>query len=226
MTAIKTNLEKLFVWFGDSPGAEKITIGGFTPGEHLTVIFKGTERVIDIHRAFEGDNIKPKTYQQLFEMRFFTFMRFMVEFRKVNTNLLREFWLGNSITIGKIGHHNLMLTKFEPDEVNEHLIRRSERNKKLRFAAEVYTDQMEAMFFESSKLNETDENSFWVYSTRRGCLRNEGMIFRETKHAKRFYFIQLKTLRRFAQQLQFNILEILRGLDFVNKEGIISKFSN
>ena len=226
MTAIRTNLEKIFVWFGDSPGAEKITIGGFTPGEHFTIIFKGTERVIDIHRAFEGDGIKSKSYQQLFEMRFFPFMRFMVEFRKVNINLLLEFLLGNSITIGKMGHHNLMLTKFEPDEVSACLIRKSKQNKKIKFAAEVSSEQMEGMFFESGHLKETDENSFWVYSTKKGRLKNEGMIFRDGAiQTRRFYFLRCKTLQKVNRLIQMKILEILKGLDFLNKDAVIDHFT-
>ncbi|MHB1922349.1 MAG: hypothetical protein ACYCOO_08945, partial [Chitinophagaceae bacterium] len=108
MNTFKTKMDNFFLWFGDRPGKEKITIGGDEPGIHYTILFKGDKRVVDIHKTIELPNNK-KQYEQILEIGFFTCLRFLLTFNNANHNTLSQFLFSNRINLGKLGHHKLIL---------------------------------------------------------------------------------------------------------------------
>ena len=145
MTTIKTKIDNFYLWFGDQPGREKISFGGGEAGVHYTIIFKGDKRVVDIHKTIELADGK-KDYEQILEMRWFTLMRFIVTFHKVNIYLLRKFWFANRINLGKLGHHNLILFPLTPDDSKTELFIDTKRKKKLRFRKEIPVEPFLQMF--------------------------------------------------------------------------------
>ena len=48
METIKTNLDNFFLWIGDQPGREKITIGMGEAGIHYTAMPKWEKKVFEI----------------------------------------------------------------------------------------------------------------------------------------------------------------------------------
>ncbi len=223
MTTSKTNIDNFYLWFGDQPGREKITFGGDEAGVHYTIIFKGNKRVVDIHKTIELADGK-KDYEQILEMRWFTLMRFMITFHKVNIYLLRKFWFANRINLGKLGHHNLILLPQTLNDSKVELLIDNKRKKKLRFRKEIPVELFREMFLYPDEVPDSKQKSFWVYSTKKGKLKQQGLIFQHEgdKRTRSFYFIASKQFRKFKRDNQVAMFDILHRLDFTNKSAVMA----
>jgi hypothetical protein len=223
MTTIKINIENFYLWFGNQPGREKITLGGGDAGVHYTIIFKGNKRVVDIHKTIELADGK-KDYEQILEMRWFTLMRLIATFQKVNIYLLRKFWFANRINLGKLGHHNLILFPLTPNDSQAELFIDNKRKKKLRFKKEIPVGAFLEMFLYPHEVLNSKQKSFLAYSTKYGRLKQQGLIFQQEsdKRTRSFYYITSKQFRSFIRANQVAIFNILNCLDFTNKRAVMT----
>jgi hypothetical protein len=226
MKTIKTHIDNFFIWFGNKPGQEKITFGGGEAGVHYTIIFKGNKRVVDIHKTIELAESK-KEYEQILEMSWFTFMRFIISFHKSTLCLLRKFWFTNRINLGKLGHHNLVLFPLTLDDRKAELFIENKRKKKIGFRNEISVTSFREMFFYPAEVPDSKQKSFWVYSTKKGILKQQGIIFQHEgdMRTRSFYFITRKQFRKYMRANQEEIYNILNRLDFTNKPAVISYFN-
>lgn len=136
MQTLKMDVGNLFIWFGDQPGRGKITIATGEYGYHYTLLIDQKRRVINIHKTIENDNGQKK-YEQLFEMSFYTFLRYTVLFNKADIYFIHKYWLSKRINIGKLRHHHCILLPLTEDEsVVKHFIDQK-RKKQLRFIKEI-----------------------------------------------------------------------------------------
>jgi hypothetical protein len=215
MKTIKTHIDNFFIWFGNKPGQEKITFGRGEAGVHYTIIFKGNKRVVDIHKTIELSESK-KEYEQILEMSWFTFMRFIILFHKSTLCLLRKFWFTNRINLGKLGHHNLVLFPLTLDDRKSELFIENKQKKKIGFRNEISVTSFREMFFYLAEVPYSKQKSFWVYSTKKGILKQQGIIFQHEGdlRTRSFYFITKKNLDVIASTSSNSCNYIMNSLKY------------
>jgi hypothetical protein len=211
-----------FLWFGDEPGREKITIGDGESGFHFTILFNSKERVINVHKTFELANGK-KEYVQLFEIKFFTFLRFMARFILVNNYLLRQYWLANRINLGKLKKYGLIVIPTTENDADADKFVSLKRRKKLKMKKAIEVKDITDLFIEPNEIIDLSAKSFWLYSTKRGSLKMQGIAFKlpGDNRKRSFFFISKKNFATFRKQTAISIFNILKDLDFQNKQQII-----
>ncbi len=231
---VKLDIENFYFWFGDRLGREKITIGGGEVGIHYTIIFKGDRKVVDIHKTIEIQNEK-SNYEPILEMRLFTFLRFIVTYKNANLYLLRKFWFAKRINLGKLGHHNMVLFPLTPEDSKASLFIDTKRKKQIKFRKEIGYKPIAEMFLQPSQVLNSNHKSFWVYSTKNGIIKQQGIIFQQDNDIRHrsFYFITSKQFKKFSSESKIAMFNILNRLVFKNKKavmaylyGLISKKKN
>lgn len=227
MSVIKTNMENFFIWLGDQPGREKLTIGGFEPRVHYTFMNRANLRVLDIHKTYEHRNMK-KEHESILQMRYFTLLRFIVSYRRVYMKLFRQFWFVRRINLGKLKRNRVILFPVNISASQEEIFFDMRRRKKIKVRKEIRSELIMDMLISVDELVERSQTSFWVYSTNKESLKQNGLIFQLScdNRMSSYYFISVKEIKRFIAELQVEMVRILQGLDFKGKSIALEYFNN
>jgi hypothetical protein len=226
MNDIAIDTGGLFFWFGDKPRLGKITVGNAEGGSHYTLLINEYNKVVNIHKTIEHST--GKKYEQLFEMSFYTIARFAVLFSKSQPMLLQKYWLSNTITVGKLKRHHTLLVPFTENQERAAEFIDNKRAKKVRFKKNIPIDAILDLIIYPEELRDSKNNFFWVYSTKKGRCRNQGLIFRRTndRRSHRFYFISLKQFAAYHRANARLLLQALQQLQFKHKQEILAHLAD
>lgn len=222
MQNLKMDVGNFFMWFGNQPGRGKITIGTGEYGYHYTLLVDQKRRVINIHKTIENENGQKK-YEQLFEMGFYTFLRYAVLFNKVDIHLLHKYWLSKRINIGKLCRYNCVLFPLTEDEnVVKHFIDQK-RKKQLRFKKEISIEPLLNLYKYPGETHNSDYSVFWVYSMKHGKYKQQGFIFRhpQDKRRRSFFYVTKRDFAKYKKEVAITLFNILQKLDFKYKEEVL-----
>ncbi len=222
MQNTKLDIGNFFIWFGDQPGRGKITIATGDYGYHYTLLVDQRRRVINIHKTIENDNGQKK-YEQLFEMSFYTFLRYAVLFNKADIQLLKKYWLSKRINIGKLCRYNSILFPLTEDEsVAKHFIDQK-RKKQIRFKKEISIELLLNLYKYPEEIYDSLHSVFWIYSLRRGRCRQQGFIFRhpQDKRRRSFFYVTKRNFAKYKKEVAATLFTILQKLDFKYKEEVL-----
>lgn len=227
MTEFLGNTDNFFLWIGDQPGREKVTIGLGEKGVHYTIVFKESKQLFDLHKTIELPNGEKK-YEPISEMKPFTLVRILASLHGSQAYLLQKFWLANRINLGKLGHHDLMLFPLEVSEEDATHLIDNKRKRQIKLKKQIPIEPFKKLFIHPHEIATCPYRSFWVYSSKRGNLGLQGFIFQLTgdKRTHSFYFVSRKQLNAFIRANHLEILKILSSLQFVNKQVILAELSN
>jgi len=222
MQTISVNAGNFFLWFGNKSGRGKITIGTDEDGSHYTLLIDEVKRVINIHKTYEGKN-RPKKYEQIFEMSFFTFRRFIVLYKRTDLNLLEKYWLAKRINIGKLKRHDTILFPMVEDEGFAKNFVDIRRSRKIKLRREIPLEPLLTIQKFPDEIPDCKESVFWVWSTRRGRMRNQGLIFRHPldKRERSYFFLTKKNFARYQRDSAITLFNVLKQLDFKYKNTVI-----
>jgi hypothetical protein len=226
MESIKFGLDNFFIWFGDKPKSNKITIGIGEGNIHYTILFNEYKKVLDIHKTIELPNGEKK-YTPLFKMGFFTLMRLLVLFKKNQMRLIRTHWLSKRINLGKLKKRNLILFPMGNDEGQAAIFFDLKRKKKMKLRNEIDTNEFLSLYKYPEEIENYAGKAFWAYSVKGGNLKLEGIINQPSwdKRTQSFFFISKKAFSLFRKQSNIIAFNILNKLNFENKAEIMPQFS-
>lgn len=216
MTQYLSETNNLFLWIGDQPGREKITFGSGEKGIHYTLIFKGSKKVIDLHKTLELLNGE-KQYEQIFEIKWFAFLRILVHLKKSLNDSYRTFCLSKRINIGKLGRHDLLLFPLEMDELRTSYILDTRRKKKLKLKKQIPIEPFLELFIHPKQLPSNPDGLYWVYSNKGGGLQQHGLLFqmKGDKRTRSFYFVTKRQLNAFVRSNQKVIFGVFKRLEII-----------
>jgi hypothetical protein len=222
MQEIQTNTNGFFLWVGDAPGRNKITIGTGEEGVHYTLTIKEGKKVIDIHKTLEKKD--GKKYEQLFEMSFYSCMRLLALLRKSELQFLHEYWLKGRINIGKLRRHDMVLMKMTEDENVARQFVDLRREKKIRLKKTIAIAAIDSLLLYPEELSTAKESAFWVFSTRKGRFRKQGLLFRHPldERKRSFFFITNRDFAQYGRRSAKAFYEALSRVSFKNKDNILN----
>lgn len=218
MAALSNEMKNFFFWINTTPGAEKITLGSGVKGEHYTIRFWSRRKCFDIHITNEV------TGQQntVFEMRYFTLSRLLINLAKVQENLFYKYWFTSTINLGKLKHHNCILFEQSADK-NELSDIIKINGGYMKFRKNIDLTKLLPYYLTPDELLRSDEEIFQVYKVRNGHLKRQGLLFKlkERKNEKQFIFINKLVFKTFKIQLLHATFNLLSQQMFENKDLIL-----
>lgn len=221
MQEIHTNTNGFFLWIGDAPGRNKITIGTGEEGVHYTLVIKEDKKVIDIHKTIEKKS--GKEYEQLFEMSFYSCMRLFALLKRSELQFLHEYWLKRRINIGRLGHYDMVLLKMTEDENIAGQFVDLKKKKRIRLKKSIAVSALDSLLVYPDELYTATESAFWVFSTRKGRFRKQGLLFRHPldRRKRSFFFITSRDFAKYNRRSAIAFYNALRKINFKNKETIL-----
>ncbi|MHB1922748.1 MAG: hypothetical protein ACYCOO_10985, partial [Chitinophagaceae bacterium] len=99
------------------------------------------------------------------------------------------------------------------------------RSKKIKFRKEFSVESILELFLYPDQILQRKVKSFWVYSTKRGQFKRQGLIFKQNSDDMRriFYFVSDKHLRKYMYTTQITMFDILNQMDFKNKNVVLTQ---
>jgi hypothetical protein len=211
-----------FAWFGDQPGREKITIGTDRKGHHYTMMYNGREKTINFHKTFELANGK-KDYEPICEISWFSFLRIIAAVNQSTIELLKKFWIGNRINLGKLHRHDMIAFPFSGSELRTEDLFDITRKRKILLKKNIAIKP----FFDDSLYPEellgSEHPGFLIYSTKRNHLKFQGFIFKAQgdPRARSFYFVSKHSFSKYRAELSFGLRNTLSKINFRGKEKVL-----
>lgn len=215
MTDLSTEFRNFFFWYNASPGAEKITFPTGTKGEHFTIRFWSRRRCFDFHITNELTGIQ----EQYFEMKYYTFIRFLIDLAKVQQNLILKLWMPSTINLGKLKHHNCILFAQSTDKAELSDILKI-KGSSFRFSKNIDFEKLESFYLEPKSLLKSDKEIFQVYKLKNGHLKRQGFLYKlnDRRNKKQFIFVTNKIFRIFRKEILNESLNLLEQRTFENKD--------
>lgn len=219
-------IAKYFMWIGDKPGREKITVGG-NPGYHFTLMWNGRERALNLHKTIDSSDSKP-LHVPLFKIKLFTLLRFLVLYSRINGDIIKKYQGASRINIGKLKRYHLTLLPTKFSEEQRHILIDVKRKKKLKIKSEINQEAVFSLYKQPDEIMNIECNKFIACSTRKGRLRMEGIIWRGDGEANRksYYFLKRRNINIYTKELSIAMVKILRTLPFENKKEILIQMEN
>ncbi len=214
-----------FLWFGNKHKLNKITLGTSKGGCHYTILINEYDRVLNIHKTIE--TATGKKYEQLFEISFFTFYRFVSLINKTMPSLIQMFQYVQKINIGKLRRHDLLLFPFFEDENAVKQFVNNKRSKRLHFKKEIPIDAIVSESLFPNEISNSNASFFLVASSKRGKCKNQGIIFKFTNGPQTgmLYFITKKNLAKYKRENARVIFNSIKQLNFKFKGEILKHMS-
>jgi hypothetical protein len=211
-------IERLFLYFNDTPSKEKIVIGGIEPGIHYTMQLGTSSKLLDIHKTNEitGEHIT------LFTIKHYSLIRLFARFKPIMFFLYKKYWLSQKINIGKLKKYDCVLMPLNVEESEVHYFLRINKKKRtikppLKFDIENIS---KLMLFPEEILNHT-EAGFKVYSQSNGKLLGMAIKNPLEPRAKSLYFISKKNFNLYNRDQMFSIFNLLFKTNFQGKGDIM-----
>jgi hypothetical protein len=225
MATLKFNTGNSFLWFGNKPGLNKITLNAGEHGHHYTLLCNERERIINIHKTDERKKGKEK-YEQLFDISFFAFLRFVVMFNQANLILIRKYWAGRRINTGKLHRHNLIFWPVVEGKNFEDVFIDTKRKRKWRLKKEISLNFLEGYCLFPDELHASQHKLFCAYSNRKGRCKLQGLIFKNSaiENSQSFIFLSKNDLNCYQKKTATALFHILNNLDFKNKGEVLKRF--
>lgn len=221
MNQIQTNTNGFFLWVGNSPGRNKITIGIGEEGVHYTLVIKENKKVIDIHKTREKKD--GKEYEQLFEMSFYSCMRLLAILKQSELQFLHEYWLKRRINIGKLGRYDMVVMKMTEDENIARQFVDLKKGKKIRLKKTIPISALDGLLLCPEELPTLKESAFWVFSARKGRFRRQGLLFRHPLDLRKrsFFFITNRDFAQYTRRSAMAFYAALSRMNFKNKQNVL-----
>ena len=219
---IPKTLRPFTVYFKTNPPNEKLVIKLDKWNVHYTILFGFQSKKLHIHRTTEIHGSSKKRYKEILTIRHFTIGRILVYCKYNFPFLYQNYFLNNTINLGKLKKYNCVLLPMEcnKEEFSGCIV---SRKNKIRLAKEFDIPDPERLFLDPDWILECGSKAFMVYRIKNRKLVWQGSIYKKPHrpHARSFYFLSKKNMKLFAKEQAILIYRILQSVRFKGKKRIL-----
>lgn len=203
---------------------EKYMLGEWD-NKHITLRIWNETKEFDLHiKNLLLPNDHPDKYYTIIKMKFSELEKFGEEFIKFDLSKAKQLF-DQKINFGKLGKRNCHLVSIgEKEDSMNRIFKISPNNRRIKFRNDLLKQDFSDLVFYPDEILSIQNGAFLVYERKRGVERINGFVYRFPFHKDtEFAYVSKKSMNKFQKEVFLFFFQILRKMEFENKEWVIGK---
>lgn len=197
---IENPLSKFFLYVGVQPGCEKVVIGSNDLPLHLTCMIKRGQGLYEAHLTPQGKGFDKETRDIVFRMPIDDFNRFLLEWNAAIQAII-NYYYSQKINLGRMRRYKwVILPIIDDSQKAQQVVKVTKAGKHFRFNEKFDSEGMEFELLCPGCYSQSGFHKGFVYSTRKGRLRRQGVVF-SMPQSKGYHYVSAKGFNQMIKEL-------------------------